>query len=114
MGPAKKFIDLLEEQGLLDEDIIVELRRQVAESRTRMTPEIIAKLLVDNEQLTKFQATKLIGKLKESSSASNSPAPKDVGERNKQADDELDLAPTTEESIQRTSRHFQCQCCHHL
>ncbi len=99
MGPAKKFIDLLEEQGLLDEDIIVELRRQVAESRTRMTPEIIAKLLVDNEQLTKFQATKLIGKLKESSSASNSPASKDVGERNKQADDELDLAPTTEESI---------------
>lgn len=57
---ASQFIDLLEKHGLLSPDIIEELRKQVAASRVRMTPESIAKLLVDNGQLTRFQATKLI------------------------------------------------------
>ena len=60
---AKKFIDTLESQELLSPDIVAELRRQVAESKTRLTPQLLAKLLVDNGHLTKFQATKLVSEV---------------------------------------------------
>ncbi|MFO0921954.1 MAG: PQQ-binding-like beta-propeller repeat protein [Pirellulales bacterium] len=94
MGTAKKFIDMLEEQGLLDDDIIAELRRQIAEARTRMTPEIIAKLLVDNEQLTRFQAAKLIGKLRDSDAGSENDSPSEKG--SKSSEDDLGLLPEQE------------------
>lgn len=61
---AKELIDRLERLGLLDQEIIETLRDQLESSGTRVTPEAIAKLLVDNGQLTKFQATKLIGELR--------------------------------------------------
>ena len=60
---AKQFLDLLESQQLLAPDILGELRRQVGESKSRLTSELIARLLVDNGHLTKFQATKLIAEL---------------------------------------------------
>lgn len=60
---AKQFLDLLESQHLLAPDILTELRRQVGESKSRLTSELIARLLVDNGHLTKFQATKLIAEL---------------------------------------------------
>ena len=63
---ASQFIALLESRGLLDPEIIVELYRQVEQSKIRVTPEAIAKLLVDNGQLTRFQATKLVTELNES------------------------------------------------
>ena len=63
---ASKFIELLESRGLLDPEIIGELYRQVEQSKVRVTPEAIAKLLVDNGQLTRFQATKLVTELNES------------------------------------------------
>ncbi len=63
---ASQFIALLESRGLLDPEIIVELNRQVEQSKVRVTPEAIAKLLVDNGQLTRFQATKLVTELNES------------------------------------------------
>ena len=62
---ASQFIALLESRGLLDPEIIVELNRQVEQSKVRVTPEAIAKLLVDNGQLTRFQATKLVTELNE-------------------------------------------------
>ena len=62
---AKKFIDMLEQQELLEADVLTELRRQVAESKTNVRPETIAKLLVENGQLTRFQASKLIASLQE-------------------------------------------------
>ncbi len=62
---ASRFIALLESRGLLDPEIIVELNRQVEQSKVRVTPEAIAKLLVDNGQLTRFQATKLVTELNE-------------------------------------------------
>jgi len=71
---ATQLIDLLENQGLLDPEVILELRRQVEQSKTRITTEAIAKLLVDNNQLTRFQATKLVSQLKEESSESSSDA----------------------------------------
>jgi len=63
---ASQFIALLESRGLLDPEIIVELHRQVEQSKVRVTPEAIAKLLVENGQLTRFQATKLVTELNES------------------------------------------------
>jgi outer membrane protein assembly factor BamB/TolA-binding protein len=64
---AGQFISLLEEQGLLDPEVISELRRSVAESKSRITSESLSKLLVENGQLTRFQATRLIAQLKENS-----------------------------------------------
>ena len=61
---AKQFIEQIAAQQLLSPSIIEELRRQVAEVKSRLTPEMIAKLLVDNGHLTKFQATKLIADFK--------------------------------------------------
>jgi outer membrane protein assembly factor BamB len=63
---AKDLIDRLERLGLLDQEIIEALREQLAQSGARVTPEAVAKLLVDNGQLTRFQATKLIGELRSS------------------------------------------------
>ncbi|WP_153559155.1 outer membrane protein assembly factor BamB family protein [Roseimaritima sediminicola] len=61
---ANELIDLLERRGLLDQEIIEALRDQLAQSGRKVTPETVAKLLVDNEHLTRFQATKLIGELR--------------------------------------------------
>jgi outer membrane protein assembly factor BamB len=60
---ATQFIDILETEGLLSPEIVAELRRQVRESKTRLKPELLAKLLVDNGHLTKFQATKLVSEM---------------------------------------------------
>ncbi len=57
---GRKVLDLAEQQGLLDGRAIAELRKQVAESKFVITPEAIAKVLVDNGHLTPFQARKLV------------------------------------------------------
>ena len=88
---AKQFIEQLAAQQLLSPSIIDELRRQVAEVKSRLTPEMIAKLLVDNGHLTKFQATKLIADFKgESEREAPSNSRNDVST-------ELDLLPVDEE-----------------
>jgi outer membrane protein assembly factor BamB len=57
---AHKVMDLAEQQGLLEGKAIAELRKQVAESKFVITPEAIAKVLVDHGHLTPFQARKLV------------------------------------------------------
>jgi outer membrane protein assembly factor BamB len=57
---GKKVLDLAEQQGLLDGKAIAELRKQVAESKFVITPQAIAKVLVDHGHLTPFQARKLV------------------------------------------------------
>src|SRR6188474_44329 len=57
---GRKVMDLAEQQGLLDGKAIAELRRLVAESKFVITPEAIAKVLVDHGHLTPFQARKLV------------------------------------------------------
>lgn len=57
---GRKVLDLAEQQGLLDGQAIAELRRQVAESKFVITPEAIAKVLVDQGHLTPYQARKLV------------------------------------------------------
>ena len=61
---AKDLINRLEQGGLLDQEIIEALRQQLDQGGSRVTPEAVAKLLVDNGQLTSFQASKLIGELR--------------------------------------------------
>ena len=57
---AQRVMDLAEQQGLLDGKAITELRKQVAQSKFVVTPEAIAKVLVDHGHLTPFQARKLV------------------------------------------------------
>jgi hypothetical protein len=76
---AKDLIDRLERLGLLDQEIIEALREQLAQSGARITPEAVAKLLVDNGQLTRFQATKLIGELRNSEYPENDEGVVEVG-----------------------------------
>ncbi len=70
---ANKFIDLIEAERLLDPEMIEELRRQVSQSGNRLPVETLAKLLVDNEQLTKFQATRLVSQVKGGGSTAAQP-----------------------------------------
>lgn len=88
---AKQFIDKLEGTGLLHPDIIAELRRQLADTKGRVTVEALAKLLVDNGHLTKFQATKLVAEMRDDSPTSAPPPPKTPVATSTASD--LDLAP---------------------
>lgn len=72
---AKQFIDQLDTLQLLSPEIVEELRRQVSESKSRLTPELIARLLVDNGHLTKFQAQKLIADIKDQNPEPQRPTP---------------------------------------
>ncbi len=91
---ATQFIDLLERKQLLAPEIVEELRRQVEEAKTRLTPELLAKLLVDNGHLTKFQATKLIAEAKEQSDpSSQADVPGGPVASTPSQDDELGFAP---------------------
>ncbi len=97
---AKQFIEQLAAQQLLSPSIIDELRRQVAEVKSRLTPEMIAKLLVDNGHLTKFQATKLIADFKGEGEREASPTSRsDVGS-------ELDFLPDNQQAKPSPSAIF--------
>ncbi len=97
---ASKFIDLLESQELLSPEIIEELRRQVRESSTRFKPELIAKLLVDNGHLTKFQATKLVSSLsdEEDESETSGKASDTAAAKSDSMNDELTFADSDSEA----------------
>lgn len=85
---ANDLLDRLERLGLLDQEIIEALREQLSQSGARVTPEKIAQLLVENGQLTRFQATKLIGELR------NDEYPQAAGDEVVEAEavEDLDLA----------------------
>jgi outer membrane protein assembly factor BamB len=71
---ASKVLDLAERQGLLDAKAIGELRKQVAESKFVVTPEAVAKILVDKGQLTAFQARRLVASALEEATGGNATA----------------------------------------
>jgi outer membrane protein assembly factor BamB len=60
---AVKILDLAEEQGLLEPQVIATLRKQV-QSKQGVTADLIAKTLVDKKLLTPFQAKKLLAAAK--------------------------------------------------
>ena len=70
---ASKVLDQAERQGLLDAKVIGELRKQVAESKFVVTPEAVAKILVDKGQLTAFQARRLVASALEDPSENAAP-----------------------------------------
>jgi outer membrane protein assembly factor BamB len=72
---ANRFIELLEERQLLPAEVIAELRRQVSDSGVNLPPELLARLLVENGHLTKFQASKLISEMSVKAGESARPTP---------------------------------------
>jgi hypothetical protein len=56
---AVKFLDLAEEQGLLEPQVIATLRKQL-QAKPNITAQIVAKTLTDKGLLTAFQAKKLL------------------------------------------------------
>jgi hypothetical protein len=60
---AAKILELAEEQGLLEPQVIATLRKQV-QAKPTITAELIAKTLVDKGLLTAFQAKKLVAAAK--------------------------------------------------
>ncbi len=91
---ANELIDRIERLGLLDQEIIEALREQLDQGGTRVTPEAVAKLLVDNGQLTHFQATKLIGELR-SGEYEGDPSADDLAA----GMDDLDILPDEAEEV---------------
>lgn len=87
---AKQFIELLVSRQLLAPEIVEELNRQLSESKNKLSTELIAKLLVDNGHLTKFQATKLVAEIRDSQPSSS--------ESEASADDDLGFAPDAAEA----------------
>jgi outer membrane protein assembly factor BamB len=87
---ASQFIDLLEEQGLLDPQVIADLRKSIVDAKARITAESLSKNLVENGHLTRFQATQLVSKLQERLQRPPSPAP------NRPAEDLPQSAPPVE------------------
>jgi TolA-binding protein len=60
---AVKILDLAEEQGLLEPQVIASLRKQV-QAKPNVSADLIAKTLVDKKLLTPFQAKKLLAAAK--------------------------------------------------
>ena len=97
---ASRLLQLLEQSGMLEKSLLTELRKQVAESKYKVSAESVAKILVDKGHLTKFQATKLVGQATEEEEAaerakgprtrSTDPAP---AKANPPEEEELGLAP---------------------
>ena len=87
---AKKFLEILDRNGLLEDAIMAELRKQVADGKGKVGAETIAKALVDKGHLTKFQATKLVGEATAEDEVETSAA-------KKPDDDILGLAPFEDE-----------------
>ena len=88
---ASQFIQMLENKGLLDPESILELQKMLEQSKVRVTPEALARILVENGQLTRFQATKLVTELKEQQEAQA--AGKPVGAKTSNNDSVEDLLP---------------------
>lgn len=86
----ERFIDRLEQWGLLDKAVVDDLRRKVARSKgKKITPEVIVKYLLDKGHLTRFQATRLVSDMTNWTEAGGGP-----GEAKKAKDtDQLTLLP---------------------
>lgn len=86
---VQNFLDRIEATGLVNPALMAELRKRVAESKRRLRPEMIAKLLVDRGELTAAQARKLV------MDEANQPDPEEdifTGEPVETLNDELTLA----------------------
>ena len=99
---GKRFLDHLEERGLLDEKIIKNLRQQLAERGNKVTPEMIADRLVKKGHLTKYQAKKLVAEVSaaaEQEKEEKARAKETVVENHNPSTDELLLVDDDEEIV---------------
>lgn len=96
---ATKVLDLAEKQGLLEGNVVADLRKQVAESKFVVTAEAIAKILVDHGHLTAFQARKLVstalGEAEPVAPAPSTPVPRATAPAPKPHESELGLADSS-------------------
>jgi len=99
---AEQFLDELEQKDLLPDTVIANLRKQVATSKTPVSPKSIGKLLIDKGMLTSFQVERLLP----AEPVPQSPAPDPKPEPTPAAEpaaaqpsaDEFGLAPLEEDS----------------
>jgi len=87
---ASRFIDLLEENQLLEPSVIADLRKKTAQRQGRVTSESIARALVEKGLLTRFQATKLID---QAASVEEPPKSSDDEHLGLAPDDSTELSP---------------------
>ena len=87
---ATRLLQLLESRGMLDRSVIADLRKQVAQSKYKVSAESIAKVLVDKGFLTRYQATKLVG---EATAGGEATEKKPPGKKPEEEEEELWLAP---------------------
>ena len=73
---AERFLDRLEQTGLLEAWFLQTLREQAAASKTPVTADAVAKRLVRSGHLTKLQASKLLSDLDSDTAAPRQPAGK--------------------------------------
>ena len=98
---VENFLDRVEETGLVNPQLLVELRKRAGESSRRLRPEMLAKLLVDRGELTAAQARKLV--LDATQEPQPEPPPEEdiltgepvVEPPTASHNDDLQLAPTT-------------------
>ncbi len=97
---AELFIDRLEQKGLLDEHVVNDLRRRIAKSHDKkITPEAVAKFLVDKGHLTAFQATKLVNEVAAIQEKMATQRQPDSGSEEKPDADELQFAPDSDNDL---------------
>jgi outer membrane protein assembly factor BamB len=60
MSAADKLLDRLEQLGLLEDDVLADLRRKAEDAKSPLSPDTLAKQLVEKGLLTPFQSKKLL------------------------------------------------------
>ena len=60
MSAADKLLDRLEQLGLLEDDVLADMRRKAEDAKSPLSPETLAKQLVEKGFLTPFQSKKLL------------------------------------------------------
>ena len=86
---AEEFLRRVEQTGLVSAPLLEELRNRVADGGRRLRPEMLAKLLVDREELTAGQARKIITNM--TSESEPPPLPPDESEATPEPTEELKL-----------------------
>lgn len=102
---AEDFLRRVEQTGLVSEPLMEELRKRVAESGRKLRPEMLAKLLVDREELTPGQARKIIAQMSEAPAPAAPPMEPDEPEEEENSltlvseNDDLDFATEDDEPV---------------
>lgn len=92
---AEKFIEALEERGLLSDRVVAKLRKQLAEKDRPLTAQALAKFLIEKKRLTKEQAVETLKSL--STSGTSGDTAEETRPGPAEPDDAAAAAPTATE-----------------